>query len=194
MRSVALRQPSAGLEGELLGRAKRLTRSRRRWRQMTVAVVAAAVLLVMVNVVAGQIYARDIAALTGQPTTGQRLHTTLVFAEKLRARQQLITNSLEHNGEASAQADAQSVSPRRPAVAQPLRMKPISIEALRARNRLINEILELNGDAAIPDKENRQGKHNRSALPFSLDARRAFVQAGRCAIGTCAGLWRGFGR
>jgi len=194
LRRAPLRQPSAEVASELLWRAERLTRSRRRWRQMTVAVVAAAALLLMVNVVAGQIYARNIAALTGQPTIGEPVRTTLIFAENLRARKQLITNSLEQNGDASAQIDAQSVSARarRPTISKPLQMKPITIEALRARKQLINDILELNGDAAT-DKD-RHGKQNSSVLPFGLHSRHAFVQACRHIPGACPCVWGGMGR
>jgi len=196
LRRAPLRQPSAEVESELLWRAERLTRSRRRWRQMTVAVVAAAALLLMVNVVAGQIHARNIATLTGQPTIGEPLRTTLIFAENLRARKQLITNSLEQNDNGSAQFDTLGAPApaRRPAVTKPLQMKPITIEALRARNQLINDILELNGDTAIRDKEDRHGKHNSSTHSFGLHNPQILPQACMRILRACSCVWRGVGR
>ena len=98
LREVSLRQPSAAVQRKLLRRAKLQMRSTRRWRQMKVALVAAAVLLLVINVVAEGILARNIAAVTGQADIRAPLLTKPISINSLRARRQLIIETLELNG------------------------------------------------------------------------------------------------
>lgn len=79
-------------------RARAQMTSRKRWRQLTAIVVAAAVLLIVVNLAVGQIYAQSMIALTGQPGISEALPVTPICVEAIRARKQLMTTTLELNG------------------------------------------------------------------------------------------------
>jgi hypothetical protein len=83
---------------ELMRRAKLQMASRKRWRQLTTVLVAAAVLLVIVNLAVGQIYAQSVPAMTGQPGISDALPVTPICVEAIRARKQLMTTTLELNG------------------------------------------------------------------------------------------------
>ncbi len=86
------------MQDELVQQAKLQMASRKRWRQLTALVVAAAVLLIIVNLAVGQIYAQNMAALTGQPGISEALPVTPICVEAIRARKQLMTTTLELNG------------------------------------------------------------------------------------------------
>jgi negative regulator of sigma E activity len=98
LRQVPLRGPSRGMRDELMQRARLQMASRKRWRQLTALVVAAAVLLIVVNLAVGQMYAQSMAAVTGQPGISETIPVTPICVEAIRARKQLMTTTLELNG------------------------------------------------------------------------------------------------
>jgi len=179
LRAVSLREPSEATAAQLFGRAALRMRSQRLWRGMTVTLVAAAGLLLMINVLVGEFYAQRIAGLSTPPGMSGRLQTRLIFAENLRARKRFISKSLQPNaddtGDAYAQAPLGGGTEER--LCKPFRMKPISIEALRAHKRLLIDALELDSAGGNTKKRNH-GKDQSSLHPLGLHNLRAAVESG----------------
>ena len=99
LRRVRLRRPPAHVRSELLLAAHREARSQRRLRRITWALVTAAALLLVVNMVALHIYSTAVGPPAGGPGAAGEINLSPVSYEAIQERYQAITNAVVPNGD-----------------------------------------------------------------------------------------------
>ena len=97
LRQIPLSQPDPEVKRQLLQQAARRLRTQRRSRLLRWALAGAAGLLIMINLVFGQVHAQRIAQLTGRPGI-QRVVGGAAYADGLREREQMLSDILGPNG------------------------------------------------------------------------------------------------
>ena len=97
LRAIPLGSPDPQVKRRLMQRAARLTHRQRRGRLLRWAFAAAAAVLLVINLVFGQIHQEHIARITGRPVYTQRT-SGVAYAEGLEQREQLMSELLGENG------------------------------------------------------------------------------------------------
>lgn len=99
LREVRLRRPPTHVRSELLLAAQREARSRRRLRRVTWALVAAAALLLVVNLVAMHVYTTAAASPGEGPYMTPEVTLGPTSYEAIQTRYHAITNAVVPNGD-----------------------------------------------------------------------------------------------
>ena len=99
LRRVRLRRPPAHVRSELLLAAHREARSQRRLRRMTWALVTAAALLLVVNMVAAHLYSTATATASDGPGVTTEINLVPTSCEAIQERYHAITNAVVPNGD-----------------------------------------------------------------------------------------------
>ena len=97
LRAIPLGTPDPQVKRRLMQRAARTARRQRRGRTVRWAFAAAVALLLVVNLIFGQIHQECIARITGRPVYTQRT-SGVAHAEGLAQREQLMSELLGENG------------------------------------------------------------------------------------------------
>ncbi len=97
LRDIPLRQPAPEVKRQLLRRAAGRLRAQRRGHLLRWVFAAAAGLLIVINLVFGQVHSQRIAQLTGRPGI-QRVIGSVAYAEGLEYREQMLRDILGPNG------------------------------------------------------------------------------------------------
>ena len=97
LRSIPLGTPDRQVKRRLMQRAARVARRQRRGLTVRWAFASAAALLLVVNLLFGQIHQEHIAHITGRPGYTQRT-SGVAYAEGLEQREQIISELLRENG------------------------------------------------------------------------------------------------
>jgi len=97
LRQIPLSQPEPHVKNQLLQRAAGRLRAQRRSRLVRWAFAGAAGLLIVINLIFGQVHGQRMAQLTGGPTI-QRTVGGAAYADGLREREQMLSDILGPNG------------------------------------------------------------------------------------------------
>ena len=97
LRAIPLGTPDSQVRRRLMQRAARAAHRQRRGRTLRWAFAAAAGLLLVINLVFGQIPQQHIARITGRPVYTQRT-SGVAYAEGLAQREHLMSELLGENG------------------------------------------------------------------------------------------------
>ena len=97
LRAIPLDAPDRQVRRRLMQQASRTAQRRRRGRTVRWAFATAAALLLVINLVFGQIHQEHIARITGRPVYTQRT-SGVAYAEGLAQREQLMSELLGENG------------------------------------------------------------------------------------------------
>ena len=99
LRAIPLGAPGPQAKRRLMQQATRTAWRQRRGRAVRWSFAAAAALLLVINLVFGQIHQQCIAQITGRPVYTQRT-SGVAYAEALEQREQLMSELLGENGNA----------------------------------------------------------------------------------------------
>ena len=97
LRTVPLGAPDPQVRRRLIQRATSAAQRQRRSRAVRWAFAAAAALLLVINLVFGQIHQEHLARITGRPVYTQRT-SGVAYAEGLEQREHLMSELLGENG------------------------------------------------------------------------------------------------
>ena len=102
LRGVRLHRPPAHVRGELMLKARRELRGQRRLRRVTWVLVAAAVLLLAVNMLAAHMYCSAIPPPCDGTGAADSIELVPTSSEAIRLRYDAITNTRAPNGDRAA--------------------------------------------------------------------------------------------